>query len=65
LVEDWKWEEYSWVNVWYGVNKKLSQFDNFQYLSLQEIMVYLTGKLNKKLVILTFGQFDHLTYWTS
>jgi len=23
-------------------------------------MVYLIGKLNKKLIILTFGQFDHL-----
>jgi hypothetical protein len=30
------------------------------FISLQEITVYLIGKLNKKLVILTFGQFDHL-----
>jgi len=30
-----------WVNVWYNVNKNLSHFDNFQYLSLQEIMVYV------------------------
>jgi hypothetical protein len=29
-------------------------------MTLQEIMVYLTIKLNKKKVILTFGQFDHL-----
>jgi hypothetical protein len=29
-------------------------------LTLQEIMVYFTRKLNQKLVILTFGQFDHL-----
>jgi hypothetical protein len=28
--------------------------------SLQEIMIYFTRKLNKKLVILTSGQFDHL-----
>jgi hypothetical protein len=27
---------------------------------LQEIMVYLIGKLNQNKVILTFGQFDHL-----
>jgi hypothetical protein len=36
-----------------------------QYLSLQEIMVCLTRKLNQKLVILTFGHFDHLVDWTS
>jgi len=29
-------------------------------ISLQEITMYLIGKLNQKLVILTFGQFDHL-----
>jgi hypothetical protein len=29
-------------------------------MSLQEIMVYLIRKLNQVLVILTFGQFDHL-----
>jgi hypothetical protein len=28
------------------------------FISLQEIIVYLIGKLNKKLVIFTFGQFD-------
>jgi len=28
--------------------------------ALLQIMVYLIGKLNKKLVILTFDQFDHL-----
>ncbi len=28
--------------------------------SLQEITVYLTKKLNQKLIILTFDQFDHL-----
>jgi hypothetical protein len=28
--------------------------------SLQEITIYLIGKLNKKPIILTFGQFDHL-----
>jgi hypothetical protein len=27
---------------------------------LQEIIFYLIGKLDKKLFILTFGQFDHL-----
>jgi hypothetical protein len=27
---------------------------------LQEITVYLIGKLNQKPIILTFGQFDHL-----
>jgi hypothetical protein len=29
-------------------------------ISLQKIMIYLIEKLNKKLIILTFGQFDHL-----
>jgi hypothetical protein len=29
-------------------------------ISPQQIIVYLTGKLNQKLVILTFGQFEHL-----
>jgi hypothetical protein len=29
-------------------------------VTLQEIMIYLTRKLNKKQVILTFGQFDQL-----
>jgi hypothetical protein len=29
-------------------------------LPLQEIIVYLTRKLNQKPIILTFGQFDHL-----
>jgi len=29
-------------------------------MTLQEIMVYLTRKLNKNQVILTFGQFDQL-----
>ncbi len=29
-------------------------------MTLQEIMIYLTRKLNKKQVILTFGQFDQL-----
>jgi hypothetical protein len=28
--------------------------------SLQKIAIYLIGKLNKKPIILTFGQFDHL-----
>ncbi len=28
--------------------------------ALQEITIYLTGKLNQELVILTFSQFDHL-----
>jgi len=28
--------------------------------TLQEIMVYLIGQVNQKLVILTFGQFDHI-----
>jgi hypothetical protein len=28
--------------------------------SLQEMMIYLIGKLNKIPNILTFGQFDHL-----
>jgi len=32
----------------------------FQLITLQEIMVYLIGKLNQKLVILTFSIFDHL-----
>jgi hypothetical protein len=29
-------------------------------LPLQEIIVYLTRKLNQKPIIWTFGQFDHL-----
>jgi hypothetical protein len=28
--------------------------------AILQIMVYLIGKLNKKLIILTFDQFDHL-----
>jgi hypothetical protein len=28
--------------------------------SLQKIIINLIGKLNQELVILTFGQFDHL-----
>jgi hypothetical protein len=32
----------------------------FLVLSLEEIMVYLIGKLNQEPIILTFGQFDHL-----
>jgi hypothetical protein len=28
--------------------------------ALQQIMVYLIGEVNKKSIILTFGQFDHL-----
>jgi len=32
----------------------------FQLITLQEITVYLIRKLNQKLVILTFGLFDHL-----
>jgi hypothetical protein len=31
-----------------------------QISTLQEIMVYLTQKIDQKLVILTFGQFDYL-----
>jgi len=31
-----------------------------EILTLQEIMVYLTGKLDQKPIILTFGKFDHL-----
>jgi hypothetical protein len=30
--------------------------------TLQQIMVYLIEKLNKKLVILTFGQFDQFIF---
>jgi hypothetical protein len=35
-------------------------WDNILICALQEITIYLTGKLNKKPIILTFGQFDHL-----
>jgi hypothetical protein len=28
--------------------------------ALQQIIVYLIGEVNKKSIILTFGQFDHL-----
>jgi hypothetical protein len=35
-------------------------FYGAKLFSLQEMMIYLIGKLNQELVILTFGQFDHL-----
>ncbi len=43
-----------------NVELNLLHLRNSEQAAPQEIIVYLIGKLNKKLIILTFGQFDHL-----
>jgi hypothetical protein len=42
------------------ISPYIQNYNKINHKSLQEIMVYLIGKLNQKPIILIVGQFDHL-----
>jgi hypothetical protein len=46
--------------MWIIISPCIQNYNKINHKSLQEIMVYLIGKLNQKPVILIVGQFDHL-----
>ncbi len=57
----WIWIFYSFFSFRFFFKFMYFHFNICIFLSLQELMIYLTKKLNQELIIfMTFGQFDHL-----